>query len=200
MNERDLVFHGLAIKRHAAPGTVAAFVGLPEDRVSEVLSAAAATGRAVEARGGYSLTPLARVALEARYHLHFAHLRADPAFLAPYERFEIINRTLKQIITDWQTMIVRGERVPNDHSDEEYDAGIIDRLGALHEQAEPVLGALAGRAPRFARYAPALTRALELSEDGDIDWVSDVRRESYHTVWFELHEDLLRTVGRVRAD
>jgi hypothetical protein len=200
MNERDLVFHGLAIKRHATPEIVAEFIGHPRDRVAALLAEAAATGRAVETKGGYSLSPLARVALEARYGLHFAHLRADPAFLGPYERFEVINKTLKQIITDWQTMTVRGERVVNDHGDKDYDARIIDRLGDLHEQAEPVLRALAARAPRFGRYGRALTRALELAEDGDIAWVSDVRRDSYHTVWFELHEDLLRTVGRIRAD
>ena len=35
---------------------------------------------------------------------------------------------------------------------------------------------------------------------GEIDWVSGVRIDSYHTVWFELHEDLLRMLGRTRQE
>ena len=33
---------------------------------------------------------------------------------------------------------------------------------------------------------------------GEIDYVSGVKVGSYHTVWFELHEDLLRLLGRSR--
>ena len=40
-------------------------------------------------------------------------------------------------------------------------------------------------------YRDKLTKALEKAEDGAIDWVSDARIESYHTQWFELHEDLI---------
>jgi len=45
-----------------------------------------------------------------------------------------------------------------------------------------------------------LTAALERAEDGAIEWVSDVRIASYHTVWFEMHEDLLRALGRERVE
>jgi hypothetical protein len=200
MDARDLVFHGLAIKRHSTPEVIAEFVGLPSEAVAGLLAQATATGRAIEARGGYSLAPLARVALEARYGLYFADLRADPAFVAQYERFEVVNRILKQIITDWQTIPVRGERVANDHGDKAYDEAVIARLGDLHERAEPILAALAARAPRLGRYGRMLAEALEKAEDGEAAWVSDVRRESYHTVWFELHEDLLRILGRSRDE
>jgi hypothetical protein len=200
MNPRDLVFHGLAIKRHSTPEVIAELIGLPEAQVAGVLADALTTGRAVEARGGYSLAPLARVALEARYGLHFAALREDAAFVAQYERFEGVNRILKQIVTDWQTIPVRGERVANDHGDKAYDEAVITRLGDLHEQAEPVLRALAAGLPRLGRYLGKLTSALEQAEDGEIAWVSDIRRESYHTVWFELHEDLLRILGRSRDE
>ena len=200
MNARDLVFHGLAIKRYSTPEVIAELVGLPRETVSGVLAEALATGRAVEARGSYSLAPLARVALEARYGLHFAELRADPQFVAQYERFEVVNRNLKQIITEWQTVSVRGQRVANDHGDKAYDEGVIARLGDLHERAEPILAALAARSARLDRYRRLLTVALEKAEDGDTAWVSDIRCDSYHTVWFELHEDLLRILGRTRDE
>lgn len=200
MNDRDLVHHGLAIKRHSTAPAVAELIGLEEGKVAALLADAAGSGRAMEAKGGYALTPLARLALEGRYSLHFAHLRKDPSFLAAYEAFERINRTLKQVITDWQTIDVGGAKIANDHRDKAHDVAVIDRLGAVHEQIEPVLEALARGLPRLRIYAKKLLAALEAAEDGDHEWVSDIRRDSYHTVWFELHEDLLRIMGRAREE
>ncbi len=200
MNERDLALHATAIKRHAPAAAIGALVGLAEEEITPILRTAVATGRAIEAKGAYALTPLGGVALASRYGLHFQSLRDDPAFKAAYEGFERINRTLKQIITDWQTLDVGGQKVANDHSDKAYDARIIDRLGGLHEQAEPILAALARGLPRLAIYGTKLLAALEAAEDGDIEWVSDIRRDSYHTLWFELHEDLLRIMGTEREE
>ncbi len=200
MDNRDLVYHGLAIKRHAEAPAIAELIGLPKDHVASLLQTAAATGRAVEAKGAYILSPLARIGLEARYALHFGHLREDKAFNAAYQSFERINRTLKQVITEWQTIEVGGRKVANDHSDKAHDEAIIDRLGAVHEQVETVLNALGAKLPRMKIYAKKLLHALEAAEDGDHEWVSDIRRESYHTVWFELHEDLLRIMGQVREE
>ncbi len=107
---------------------------------------------------------------------------------------------MKQLITDWQTVTIGGTKVANDHSDKAHDAAIIDRLGDLHERIEPVLAKLAGKVPRMATWSAKLLHALEAAEDGDHEWVSDIRRESYHTVWFELHEDLLRIMGCEREE
>ena len=200
MSERDLVQHGLAIKRHASADAVAELLGLPLERVAPLLADATTTLRAVEVNGAYVLTPLAGVALEARYDRIFSAQRSNLEFTAAYEGFEKINRVLKQIITDWQTIKVGGTNIANDHSDAAHDAAIIDRLGALHEQFEPLLTKLARHLPRLEIYGKHLTHALEAAEDGDVAWVSDIRRSSYHTLWFELHEDLLRIMGRVRKE
>ena len=197
---RHLAFHGLAIKRLATPAAVADLMGTSADAVAAQFARAVATGRAAEAKGGFTLTPLARVALEAGYHARYGGLREDVAFEAAYQKFETINRSLKQVVTDWQTMPVRGERVANDHSDEGYDQKVLDRLADVHEKIEPVLKSLATKLPRLGVYARKLTEALEKAEDGEIEWVSDIRRESYHTVWFELHEDLLRIMGTERDE
>ena len=188
MNARDLVFHATAIKRHAPAEAIAALAGLPPEQVRAELAGAVATGRAVEARGAYALTPLAGVALQARYPRHFAGLRGDAEFVAAYEAFERINISLKQLITDWQTLDVGGTRIAHDHRDK------------AHEQAEPILTRLARKLPRLRYYADKLLAALEAAEDGDPEWVSDIRRDSYHTVWFELHEELLRIMGREREE
>jgi hypothetical protein len=200
MNIRDAVYHGLAIKRHASAATIAEFVSLPGDLVSSELASAVASGRAVEAKGAFALTPLAGVALQGRYGLLYGTLREDRPFRAAYETFERINKQLKQIITDWQTLSIGGRLVANDHSDKTHDAAVIDRLGNLQEQIEPVLAALAKSLPRLSIYAEKLLAALEAAEAGDHEWISDIRRDSYHTVWFELHEDLLRILGEVREE
>lgn len=200
MDCRDLVHHGLAVKRLATPETVAELVCLPVGEVARVLAEAEASKRVVAVSGKYTLTPLARVALEARYRRHFAALRADAAFREAYEQFEHLNLALKRIITQWQTVDIRGQRVPNDHSDKEYDANVISELADVHEQVEEILAVLARGLPRLQFYTPQLAAALARAEDGEVQWVSDVRLPSYHTVWFELHEDLLRIMGRRREE
>ena len=200
MNAMDLVLHGLAIKKHADASAIAPLIGLDTDATAALLERAAATGRASLTQGKYLLTPLARVALDCSYSKHCSAVRNDPSFVAAHEAFERINLDLKTLITDWQTIKVGSERIANDHRDTGYDERIIDRLGALHEHAEVILTALAAAVPRFAYYRRELGVALERAEDGATEWVSDARRDSYHTLWFELHEDLLRTIGRQRVE
>lgn len=200
MADLNLVLHGLAIKKHATAEEVAGVIGLDTADVEAALKKATQSGQVVEAQGKYMLAPTAKIMLEGDYSRMFADQRADAAFGEAYERFEVINRDLKQLITDWQTLDVGGKKVPNDHSDKDYDAKIIDRLGEFHERAEAVLDGLAKGLARLSIYKQKLLAALEKAEDGAIEWVSDARLESYHTVWFELHEDLLRIMGRERDE
>jgi len=104
------------------------------------------------------------------------------------------------LITNWQTVELGGKRVANDHSNAEYDDRVIAQLGDLHERFEPTMTALVGAESRYTVYQAKLNEALEKAEDGDSAWVSDARIDSYHTVWFELHEDLLRVLGREREE
>jgi hypothetical protein len=200
VNETHLVMHGLAVKKHGTPEAIAGILGLDVNEVKAAIARLVEARRAVEAQGKYALTPPARMALESDYSRLYADLRANPQFKAGYEGFERINGALKQLITEWQTIVVGGERIPNDHSDKEYDRKMIDHLGDLHERAETVLDQLAGALPRMRIYREKLLAALEKAEDGTIAWVSDAKIESYHTLWFELHEDLLRLMGREREE
>jgi len=195
-----LVLHGLAVKKHADAVAIAEFAGIAADAAAKFLAHAVARGRAVEAQGKFMLAPLARVALAGEYSREYAALRASATLLAAYEAFERINVQLKGLITDWQMIDVGGARVPNTHSDRDYDVGVIDRLGELHERADRILTQLGRELPRFEYYRRHLLAALERAEGGAIEWVSDARILSYHTVWFELHEDLLRILGRQRSE
>jgi hypothetical protein len=52
---------------------------------------------------------------------------------------------------------------------------------------------------RFALYRTRLTIALERALGGNIAYVTDTV-DSYHSVWFQLHEDLLVTLGISREE
>ena len=52
---------------------------------------------------------------------------------------------------------------------------------------------------RFGGYRPRLRAARERVAEGASDWLTSPRIDSYHTVWMQLHEDLLLALGRDRA-
>jgi hypothetical protein len=196
-----LALHGLAVKKAGSPAAVAAVIGAEEAEVGVSLEAAVAAGRAAGAKGTYMVAPAGREWLDAQYPEAFAEFRADPAATEAYERFERINRELLALFTDWQMIpTAGGERVPNDHADAEYDADVVDRLGAQHERAERVLDSFAALEPRLGLYKGRLDTAYDKALAGEHEWVSGARIDSYHTVWFELHEDLLRMLGREREE
>ena len=113
-----------------------------------------------------------------------------------YERFLALNVEFLRICTDWQ---LKPGNEPNDHADAAYDFKILERLDRLDDRAGQVLEGLGKIVPRFGGYRPRLTDALDkISEDRA--WLASPRCDSYHTVWMQLHEDLLTAVGVNRAD
>ena len=195
-----LVMHGVAIKKHGTAAAIAGIINKPVDLVNEVLAQAVVGDRVIDTDGKFMLSPAGQMIVASEYSRFCATLRGDQAFVQAYDQFEVINTELKQLITDWQTMDVGGKRVNNDHSDKAYDDKIIDRLGELHERFEPILDRMINSEARMKVFKDKLETALEKTEDGDIEWVSAANIESYHTVWFEMHEDLLRILGRVRDE
>ena len=57
----------------------------------------------------------------------------------------------------------------------------------------------APRLDRFRGYGPRLSDAVQRVQKGDTDWFTKPMIASYHTVWFEMHEDLLCTLGIERG-
>ncbi len=200
MRDMHSVLHAFAIKKFASIEDAATLTALDVARVRTLAAEAVAGGRLNEVDGKYMVTPTAQITLKGVYAKVYSRLRGDAGFREDYEAFERINDDLKLLMTDWQTLTVAGETVANDHSDPDYDERIIGRLGRLHDRAERLLDRLAQHVPRIGYYGGQLLAALEKAEDGDIRWVSDATIGSYHTVWFELHEDLLRVTGLARRE
>ena len=108
-----------------------------------------------------------------------------------YERFLAINGGVKPLISQWQQ--ARDSAGPDEVAD------VLDRLDGLHAQVLPVIAAAADLVARLATYADRLDAALRRARDGDMSWLTRPMVDSYHTVWFELHEELIGLAGRTRA-
>jgi hypothetical protein len=197
-DEEFLAVHALAVKKSGSAEAVAELLGSDVEAVESALTAAVGRGHVVGARGVHMVTPRGRDWLAGEYPVRYVGLRAEASADAAYARFERINRDLLALFTDWQSVSSAGGPVLNDHNDAEYDAKIIDRLGGLHDRTDRVFDALVAVEPRLGRYRDRLDRAYERVLSGAVDYVSGVQVDSYHTVWFELHEDLLRMLGRRR--
>ncbi|MFJ6675678.1 hypothetical protein ACIQMJ_31625 [Actinosynnema sp. NPDC091369] len=151
-------------------------------------------GRCTENGGRHKLTTAGR----DRLALLLAEERSgvDQRALADlYERFDAHNTLVKTVVTEWQ---LKGGSVLNDHGDPDYDQAVVARLGEVHRGFEPLLARIVAVAPRLAPYPGRLSRALARVGAGDHSWFAKPLVDSYHTVWFELHEDLITLLGRTR--
>ena len=201
-DHRTLVLHGLRLKGFAAAPAVTEAAGLDEAETTSELDRLVAEGLATHREGrlsGYALTPAGR---EEHARLLAAELertgRRDDVHAA-YRRFLGINQDLLAICTAWQLREVDGQSVVNDHSDPAHDASVVEQLDDLHAKVVPICADLAVALDRFAGYGPRLAHALDRVHAGEHDWFTKPMIPSYHPVWFELHEDLLATLGIERS-
>jgi hypothetical protein len=139
-------------------------------------------------------------ALSASAAERYASLREESEVQEMAERFEVVNTQFLQTISAWQQIDVGGRKVVNDHSDADYDGRILDRLDKQVQRLSRLIGVLEARDGRFAAYVRRFTQASDAVAAGDVDLVSSPTRDSIHNVWFEFHEDLLRTLGRARKE
>ncbi|MFE0759822.1 transcriptional regulator [Streptomyces smyrnaeus] len=114
-----------------------------------------------------------------------------------FGRFLVLNPELLDLCGAWQLRDVGGVVSANDHRDPAYDARILDRFADLDRRLAPVCAELSTALPRFGRYRIRLAGALDRAAVGELEYVTD-DLASYHTVWAELHEDLLATLGKQR--
>jgi pyruvate, orthophosphate dikinase len=185
----------LRIKGRATAETLATAL---ETEVGDVIEQCEREGLVETTRVGYRVTDAGRERVEQCYADERAH--ADSMVIDVYETFLPINDEVKHAVTDWQMRFVDGQIVLNDHSDRSHDDEVIARLHDIDADAAPALESLAAELPRFESYVRRLRRALSEVRAGDHTMVAAPIKDSYHTVWFELHEDLLMLAGRERKE
>ena len=197
-----LVLHALRLRGFAEPEVLAESAGLPAGEVSERLTSLAADGLVLRREGrisGWSLSPAGR---QRHGELVAADVEAAGArdeVEGAYRRFLGLNADLLEVCTAWQIREVDGEQRVNDHGDATYDKEVVQRLLGVHDRVRPVCAELRDAMARYGGYGARLRHALERLVGGDTQWFTKPTIPSYHTVWFELHEDLLVSLGIERS-
>lgn len=194
------VLNVVALKKMASAPTIATDTGTSADAVTSVLAGLSEQGLVVVAGDAALPTNEAEPALAAAAAVYYADLRGDPDLAGLVDRFETVNAQFLTTMSSWQQIDVGGRKVANDHSDSEYDDKVISRLDKLVARLGPLLDALTGHDARFAGYPRRFAAALETIDTGQHDLVSSPMKDSVHNIWFEFHEDLLRTLGRERTE
>ena len=194
------VLNVIVLKGMCRTRAVAEVLALAESAVEETV-AALERGDLIGRTGELLLpTAAAEPALVPFAAAAYGDLRSDAESDRLHERFEKINAQLLHAIAAWQQIDVGGHRVANDHSDRNYDEKIITRAAKLVERLKRITGALGDHDPRFLRYGERFDAALDRVDRGEREYLSSPGLESVHDIWFEFHEDLLRSLGKVRTE
>ena len=151
--------------------------------------------------GGWSLTERGRRENERRLAAELAAVpEGRPTLADLHEDFLPLNARLLQATTDWQIRPRPGQPLAvNDHRDRAWDERLLDELGDLATNLGPLVSRLTAVLTRFGGYDERFAAAHARAQDGDDTAVSGVGRDSCHAVWFELHEDLIATLGLTRS-
>jgi pyruvate, orthophosphate dikinase len=187
----------LRVKGFGKTEALAEALDLPAGTIEVGLAELVAKGLAEPTRVGARLTADGRaLALET---LERERGGLDPHRVeVEYEKFTPLNADLKAMVTDWQMRQVDGKAVRNDHKDAAYDAAVLARLPPIDAATTLVIDEIAAVVPRFASYKRRLASALARTQAGDHRYLTAPDRDSYHTVWFELHQDLIGLIGTTR--
>jgi len=200
----DLALHGVRILGFASSGRVAARFGVPAEEVDDLLLDHEARGwvaRSSFARtSGWAITPSGREENERRLAVELTAAAARPVVAAAYQTFLPLNLRLTRAVTDWQ---IRPDRLDpmaaNDHSDFAWDQRVLRSLTTIGGELRLVAGPVASLLRRFEGYADRYAAALLRVEHGQARWLDAPDLDSVHTVWMQLHEDLIATLGILRG-
>jgi hypothetical protein len=195
-----LVLHAVRLKGMADNDTVARRFALDPVKTEEMLLDAEAYGWVTWAEfagvGGWSLTERGRVENERLLARELDEVDRNRSFLQRvHHDFLPLNARLRTACTDWQVRPRPGAALAkNDHDDAAWDGRVLAELAVLAKELVPLVGELTAMLERFRGYDRRFADALRRAESGELAMVDGVG-DSCHTVWFELHEDLIATLG-----
>jgi hypothetical protein len=199
-----LVLHGLRVKGMADAATVAERFVLDRELVDELLLDYEAFGWSTRVGfadvSGWALTTAGRAENERRLAAELDQTGTRSAVVAAHEVFSVLNSRFLAAVTDWQIRPKPTDPLAaNDHTDSRWDDYVLDDLGDLERGVRPVCEQLTAALERFAGYPERYAAALGRAASGERAWIAQPKIDSCHTVWMELHEDLLATLGLERG-
>jgi pyruvate,orthophosphate dikinase len=193
----DDVIRALAIKGYVTPELLGPALGVSSEEAGRLLDGLVADGLVAAGSGMFSLSADGK-AVGNEMLAADREAWGPAAAAAALDGFIALDGRMKVIVTAWQMKTVEGQQVLNDHTDAAYDAAVLADLSALHADVTTWLAPLLAGLPRLARYGRRLDAAAAAAIGGDRLFIASPRVDSYHGVWFELHEDLIRLAGRTR--
>lgn len=200
-----LVLHAVRVRGATDSAGAARRYGLDPGATHDSLVALRARGHVVRTTfagsDAWSLTGAGRAEDE---RLLAAELDAAPgardAVAAVHDAFLPLNGTLRAACTAWQLRPTADDPLAeNDHADPAWDAAVVDALVAVDRGLRPLARRLTDTLDRFAGYDARFGAALAAVLRGDETQVAGTGVDSCHTVWMELHEDLIATLGVPRG-
>jgi hypothetical protein len=195
-----LVLHAVRIMGFAGTAAVAERFGLGGAETAESLLDAQARGWVSHAAfadlRGWSLTEAGRAENERQLAAELARAGGVEQVRAVHREFLPLNARLQRACTDWQLRPTARDRLAaNDHSDPAWDTAVLDELAGIEAGLAPLAARLANILTRFGGYHDRFAAARRRAVSGENDWVDRTDVDSCHRVWFQLHEDLIATLG-----
>lgn len=189
------VLHAVRTLGYADTARVAGRTHLNEPEVDEHLLDAQAHGHVTWSSfggdGGWSLTEAGKDRGERLLATELDETGTRAEVTAVHRDFLPLNDLVAGACTQWQLV----------------ELGIGDQPATLEETVDALLhvadawGALEARLTahleRFRGYHARFATACHRAGD-DPSWITGTDRDSAHKVWFELHEDLIATLGLTR--
>ena len=199
-----LTLHTVRVTGMTDAAAIARRTGLPREVVEELLLDDQARGwvSRVDFAGlaGWSLTESGRLEGERRLADELDRTGARPVVDEAHDTFVRLNQRFLSTLTRWQIRPQPWDRLAaNDHDDPVWDARVLDELVSYRRRLGPLCAELTAALDRFAGYDDRFAAALARAEAGQLSWVDGAGVDSCHTVWIQLHEDLLATLGLDRG-
>lgn len=144
-----------------------------------------------ETARGFALTPEGRTWVLEQLEEERGALNRDVVERC-YQGFLELNERFKRLVSEWQAASAGG------HSEDDWQR-LVHSTEALHRDLRPLVDEVASEVHRLATYGVLFDRALSAMREGDTSMLASPLKDSYHTAWFEFHEELLTVSGRDRA-
>ena len=189
----------IGTKGFATTDSVAIALRSTVDSVEPLVDGLVAGGLVKGAAGAWRLTEGGRARADELIAAERGAIGLDRT-TAWLDGFLAFDGRVKATVTAWQMRPTDGEPVFNDHADAAYDARVLADLTLLHRDAVAWAAPIEPAWPRARTYRLRLDDALKGAAGGDVRFVASPRVDSYHGIWFELHEDLIHLAGRTRED
>jgi pyruvate,orthophosphate dikinase len=194
----DMCLRVIGIKGFALlPGIADAVLADPAI-VEPILDQLAIDGLVSNTAGALKLTDAGAQRAAALVEADRESWGADAADAA-LDAFLELDHRVKETVTAWQLRDADAGTI-NDHTDPAYDAAVLARLADVHADAAAWCVSVEDGLARLGDYRVRLSAANDRAKAGDGRYVASPRVDSYHGIWFELHEDLIGLAGRTRAD